>query len=279
MKKFDEIVNLQDTCVAYGSFDGMHKGHLKVVKEVVAQADKKNLIPVILSCPADKQVLTTEREKEYFLKDTGVDVLMSCKAGTDMLKTAIETLSAKVLVIGENHKDIETVKATAEKAGVEVVVCESESCDGEIITTEAVKKAFDACDFEKVTKLCGHAYVMIGEVMHGKALGRTVGMPTANLGAPDCKLKPPSGVYATSVAVDDEVFKAMTNIGKRPSVDDFDYVTIEAFILDFSRDIYGKEIVLEVYKFVRGVIKFASLEDVQKQVQKDIQTVRDTLNL
>lgn len=279
MKKYDEIVNLKDTCVAYGSFDGMHKGHLKVAKELAAQAGEKGLTSVVLSCPAGEQVLTTEREKEYFLKDTGVDVMMSCETGTDMLKAAIETLGAKVLVIGENHKDMEAVKAAAEEAGVEVVVCEAETCDGEIITAEAVKKAFDACDFEKVTELCGHAYTMIGEVMHGKALGRTVGMPTANLGAPDCKLKPPSGAYATSVTVDGETFKSMTNIGKRPSVDDFDYVTIEAFILDFSRDIYGKEIVLEVRKFVRGVIKFANLEEVQKQVQKDIQTVRDVLEL
>lgn len=119
--------------------------------------------------------------------------------------------------------------------------------------------------------------ISIGEVEHGKALGRTVGMPTANLGVADSKLKPPSGVYATSVQIDDEVFKSMTNIGKRPSVDDFDYVTIEAFILDFARDIYGKKIILGVRQFVRGVQKFNNLEEVQQQVQKDIQKVREVL--
>ena len=118
---------------------------------------------------------------------------------------------------------------------------------------------------------------MIGEVEHGKALGRTVGMPTANLSSETDKIKPLDGVYATVVHVDDEVYKSMTNIGKRPSVDDFDYVTIEAFILDFARDIYGKTLVLEVHQFVRGVQKFANLEEVQKQVQKDIQKVREVL--
>lgn len=274
MKKYDEIISMENTCVAFGSFDGVHKGHLKIVEETVAQAKKKGLASVVISCPADGSVMTTEREKEYLLKDTGIDVLITCKE-KDALKAALGKLGAKVLVIGGNHKDIDAVKKTAEEAGVEVVVCEVEKEDGEAITSELIQKAFDACDFEKVSALCGHPYTMIGGVMHGKALGRTVGMPTANLGVADDKLKPPSGVYATRLWVDGEKFKSLTNIGKRPSVDDFDYVTIEAFILDFSRDIYGKEVVMEVYKFVRGVQKFNNLEEVQKQVAKDIQAVRE----
>ena len=119
---------------------------------------------------------------------------------------------------------------------------------------------------------------MLGKVVHGKALGRTVGMPTANLQVPDKKIKPLDGVYCTRIILDNELFLAMTNIGKRPSVDTFDYVTIEAFILDFSRDIYGKQLVLEVHKFIRGVIKFDNLEQVQAQVQKDITEVRNLLD-
>ncbi len=276
MKKYDEMISMENTCVAYGSFEGVHRGHLKIVEKLTAQAKEKGLTSVIVSCPVKNDVMTTEKEKEYLLKDTGVDVLMTC-TDEDALKAVVDKLGVKTLVIGENHKDMDAVKAEAQKAGIEVVVCEAEKEDGEVITAEQVRKAFDVCDFEKVTKLCGHPYILIGEVMHGKALGRTVGMPTANLGAADSKLKPPSGSYVTRLWVDDEKFKAMTNIGKRPSVDDFDYVTIESFILDFSRDIYGKEIILEVHKFVRGVQKFNNLEEVQKQVQKDIQAVREFL--
>lgn len=279
MKKYDEIVRMENTCAAYGKFDSVHKGHLKIAEKVVAVAKEKGLTSVLVSQSAEEKVLTTEREKEHLLKDTGVEVFVSVPGGSAGVEKLIEALGIKVLVVGENHKEFDAVKEAAEKAGVEVLVCESEKADGQVITTAAVREALDACDFEKVTALCGHAYIMIGEVMHGKALGRTVGMPTANLGAPENKIYPPSGVYGTAVTVDGEKFKAMTNIGKRPSVDDFDYVTIEAFLLDFSRDIYGKEICLEVYKFVRGVIKFDSLADVQKQVQKDIQTVRDVLEL
>lgn len=279
MRVYEGIVDLKDTCVAWGVFDGMHRGHRKVVEELTAQAKKNGLVSVIVSCPGEGAVLTTEKEKEYLLKDSGVDIFITASPEEDMVTAMTERLGAKRLIVGENYENINVLKEEAEKAGIQVVLCETVMENGEPITTESVKKALQACDFEKVTALCGHQYIMLGEVVHGKALGRTVGMPTANLGVPDCKLKPPSGVYATSVKIDEEVFKAMTNIGKRPSVDEFDYVTIEAFILDFARDIYGKRIELEVYKYVRGVQKFDCLADVQKQVEIDIETVRNVLNI
>ncbi|WP_333791942.1 riboflavin kinase [Muricomes intestini] len=277
MKRLDKIVNMKNTCAAYGDFNGMHRGHLKIITELVAQAKKRGMKSVVISRPAKEEILTNEDEKAYFLERAGVDVLISCENEPDLLEQEIQTIGAKVLVVGENHKNLENVKVTANNAGIEVIICEPEKEDQQIITTAIVKKALIDCNFEKVTSLLGHPYIIIGKVVHGKALGRTVGMPTANLDTCETKLKPPSGVYATSIYVDEEHLKAMTNIGKRPSVDNFDYVTIEAFILDFDRDIYGRELVLEVQRFVRGVEKFNSLEEVQQQVQKDIQKVRDFL--
>ena len=110
--------------------------------------------------------------------------------------------------------------------------------------------------------------VLKGEVVHGKALGRTVGMPTANLCIEE-KL-PESGVYATRIVIDERVFDSITNIGKRPSVDQDDNVTVETYIFDFDEDIYGQTVKLEVCKFIRPVMQFQNLEEVQKQVEKDI---------
>lgn len=278
MKVYNEAVTMKDTCVVYGTFDGVHRGHIKVIEKAVETAKAKGLQTVVLSKISEKDYLTNEREKRYFFeKIEGVDAMVSSNA-EDLLETALYELGAKVVVAGADHEELEKVQAKCAETGAEVVVCETEKEAGEVITTEMVRKAFEDSDFEMVTKLCGHPYVMIGEVQHGKALGRTVGMPTANIGSDDGKLKPPSGVYATSVYVDGELYKAMTNIGKRPSVDDYDYLTIEAFILDFSKNIYGMEVVLEVFKFVRGVQKFDSLEEVQKQVQKDIEKVREVVS-
>lgn len=276
------VREMKDTCVAYGCFDGVHKGHLAVAEKVVEAAKEKGLTPVIVSCAKEGQVLSTEEEKEYLFKKEGVQEVVTYSGDETAEEVFVKdvlagTLGAKVIVVGANNANVAKVEEAAKACGAELVVCETVEADGEVITTAQVKEAFDKSDFDKIYDLCGHPYIMIDEVEHGKALGRTVGMPTANLGVADSKLKPPSGVYATSVQIDDEVFKSMTNIGKRPSVDDFDYVTIEAFILDFARDIYGKKIILGVRQFVRGVQKFNNLEEVQQQVQKDIQKVREVL--
>lgn len=114
-------------------------------------------------------------------------------------------------------------------------------------------------------------YVVKGEVVHGKALGRTVGKPTANLKAEKDAVIPPSGVYASIGIIDGKRYKAVTNVGTRPSVDNDNRVTIETFFLELNEDLYGKEITLEFLGFIRPTIKFDNLEQVSEQIQKDIE--------
>ena len=119
--------------------------------------------------------------------------------------------------------------------------------------------------------------VLTGKVIHGKALGRTVGMPTANIEVTNKNLLPQSGVYATRIKVGDETYLAVTNIGLRPTVDNEQQVTVEAHILDFNQDIYGQVVELEVHKFLRPIQKFGSLEEVLKQVKRDIEEAKKWL--
>lgn len=118
---------------------------------------------------------------------------------------------------------------------------------------------------------------LAGEVVHGKALGRTVGMPTANIEVAGKSLLPECGVYATRIKVGEETYLAVTNIGLRPTVDNEQQVTVEAHILDFDQDIYGQVVGLEVHKFLRPIQKFGSLEEVQQQVKKDIEEAKKCL--
>ena len=115
--------------------------------------------------------------------------------------------------------------------------------------------------------------VLIGKVVRGKALGRTVGMPTANLCITDGTI-PEEGVYATRIRIGDGVYTSVTNIGRRPTVDDESYITVETFIIDFDEEIYGEQAVLEVHKLLRPIQKFDSLKEVQKQVQKDAEMAK-----
>ena len=115
--------------------------------------------------------------------------------------------------------------------------------------------------------------ILSGKVVHGKALGRTVGMPTANL----CIEKgtiPEDGVYATRISVQGKTYISVTNIGRRPTVDKESYITVETHIIDFDEEIYGEQAVLKVHKLLRPVQKFESLQAVQKQVQIDVETAK-----
>ena len=114
-------------------------------------------------------------------------------------------------------------------------------------------------------------YTLKGEVVHGKALGRTVGKPTANLKAKKDAHIPPSGVYATIGIIDGKRYKSVTNVGTRPSVDNDNRVTIETFFMELNEDLYGKEIILEFIEFIRDTRKFENLEQVSVQIQKDIE--------
>ena len=115
-----------------------------------------------------------------------------------------------------------------------------------------------------------------GEVVHGKALGRTVGMPTANLRVEGEEL-PQVGVYATRIKIGDTYYNSVTNVGQRPSVDDEKHITVESFILDFHEEIYGEQIELELVAYLRPVQKFESLEEVSEQVKKDIESAKQYL--
>ena len=283
MKYIGELRELKNTCIAFGTFDSVHRGHLKVAQTLAREAARRNLTSVIVSFRKEGEVLTTEREKEFLFQDTGAEIFVSAENEGDTTDETVKEilagiLGAKALVVGESHRDLEAVRTAASSCGIEVITVKNVEDEEGLITTERVREAFDALDYEKVADLCGHPYIMMGEVVHGKALGRTVGMPTANVGVPNNKLKPDSGVYATLGHVAGGTWKSLTNIGKRPSVDNNDHITIEAFLLNFKQDIYGKPFRLEVHKFIRGVQKFNNLEEVQQQVQKDLQKVKNFLD-
>ena len=259
-------------CVAFGSFEFVHRGHLKVAKRVVELAKEKRLDSKIVSCPAIGEVYTTEKEKEYLFKKQGIDMFETVSVSrTEWLKKHGQEI--EVLVVGANCTGLQEIQELSCRMGFQLDVLDTVKYDGKPITRELLHRVFEENDFELLTELCGHPYILIGDVVHGKKLGRTVGMPTINLHIYKKKKRPNCGVYATKVTLGQETYKSATNIGKRPTVDDFDYVTIETFILDFDKEIYGEICILEIHKFLREVKKFDSLEAVQEQVKVDVSKV------
>ena len=290
MKHLYRIEKTDNACAAFGRFDGMHKGHRSLVQTLVREAKKRGLLSVLVSfVPSEGTfVYTTEEEKALLLKNCGLDVLISCSEKEKSDPAAlIKKTGASCIVCGEcaedEHEQCELLNAqpairkAACMLGIPVVMCEEVFENGKAISMPMLDAAFERGDFDAFSCLCGRPYMMAGKVLHGKGLGRTVGMPTANLGLAPNKKKPPEGVYATLTRIDGEVFKGLTNIGRRPSVDNDTKISTETLLLDFSRDIYGKKIELFVCAFIRNVAKFAGLVEVQKQVQKDIVAARTVL--
>ncbi len=281
MKYIDKAdFQISNSCVAFGSFDGVHSGHLAVIKKLL-ETSKRGMTSVLLCFdPVEEgKFLSTTEEKMELLGEDKPDVFIlyhsENKSKENFIKEVlIDKLGAKAVVVGKNNPDIGMLRESAKKYGFFLEECDEVATDGEPVTSERIKKELSEGSLEKAIEFLGHPYLMIGEVMHGKALGRTVGMPTANLGVGENKLMPRHAVYASRSVVEGESYKGLTNIGLRPSVDSFQYATIETFLLDFSNDIYGKKIKLEIQMLIREIQKFDSLDEVKQQVGRDLEFVK-----
>ncbi len=285
--------SLSNTCVAFGEFDGIHSGHSSVISSLTNKSKKLGLTSVVVcfnyaeELLSGRMLLSTEAEKKHLIADLSPDVLISLRIDEEnkddktedfIRDILIGKLGAKVVAAGSQDKNIEVLRKCAKEYGYELVECETVCEDGEAVTSERILNELSQGTLEKANKMLGHAYLIMGEVMHGKALGRTVGMPTANIGYETYKQLPAHGVYGTLSDIEGKKVKGLTNIGKRPSVDNFNYVTIEDFLLDFSGNLYGKVITLEVHVLIRGVMKFNNIEEVKSQVNKDIESIRAYLD-
>lgn len=282
--------NLNNTCVAFGSFDGVHRGHRAIINKLLDIA-RQGFTSVILSFEYDqtileKKILSTEIEKQYLLKKNGPEVMISYKIDELNKDTSperfikeilVDKLGAKVIVVGIGDNNINVLRSCSQKYGYVLVECETVFVDGEPVTSERILNELAEGTLRKANELLGHPYLIMGEVIHGKGLGRTVGMPTANLSFCQYKQLPVYGVFGTISQIDGKNVKGLTNIGKRPSVDNYNYATVETFLLDFSSDLYGIMMPLEIHKYIRGIIKFNNLGEVKAQVNKDIESIRSYL--
>lgn len=284
--------NMSNTCVAFGSFDGVHTGHRAVINKLL-DTSKQGLTSVILSFEYDetllngKKILSTQAEKQYLLSKNGPEVMISYKINKHNKDTStqsfikeilVDKLGAKVIVAGTDDCSIDLLRECAQKYGYTLAECDTVFADGKPVTSERIAKELTEGSLQKANELLGHPFLIMGQVMHGKELGRTVGMPTANLGFSQYKRLPAYGVFGTLSEIDGKNVKGLTNIGQRPSVDNYNYVTIETFLLDYSGDLYDKTIALEIHIFIRGIKKFSNLDQVKAQVNKDIESIRTYLD-
>ena len=224
--------------IACGVFDGVHTGHQALLSQ------KPDIVYVLP--PRTEHVLTTVDEKLALIR-----AFSGSAAQIELVEQLPEICSSDILSIDTiRYKDLP-------------------------ITTERIQAALLAGEIEDAEAMLGYPYTLRGEVVYGRQLGRTVGMPTVNLKTDDEKLLPAHGVYGTITIVDGVRYLGVTSIGPRPTVDNLPTVTIETFLLHFNRELYGQHISLELKMYIRPITKFENLEAVRKKVDEDVMYVME----
>lgn len=291
--------------ISMGTFDGVHKGHQQLIQQMVRDAREKNGCAVLITFdPHPKQVLypdaeplkmiQTLEEKIEFLKTTGLDHLVilpftqetSRWSAEDFVRNVfVKALNADKIYLGYDHRfgknrtgDYALMQELSNIYHFELNQVPAFFYQDTPISSTKIRAALTAGNIELSNEMLGHPYCLSGEVQHGKKLGRTIGVPTANIQLKDPnKILPKNGVYfgIAQVEGDPKKYRAAINIGVRPTVDWGDTVHIEAHLISFDQDIYNKRLTLEFINRIRDEQKFDQLEQLVQQITSDIEWVKN----
>lgn len=302
MQYFNNLNDLkieEPSVVTLGKFDGMHTGHQKLIKkvsEIAAQRGLKAVMftfdvsPQIKIGKSDYKLIVTREEKRLLAERFGIDVFIECPFNDEIRNTDAEDFVSGILIkkinaravvagtdfkFGKNRKgDARFLKENAVKFGIDVDIVEKEKDGEREISSTYVREELSKGNIEKVNALLGFEYFIMGEVVGGMHIGRNLGFPTINMEPKPDKLLPPNGVYSSLTDINGKTYESISNIGVKPTVDG-KKLGVETFILDFSGDLYGKTASVRLLEFIRPEIKFASVEELKKQVDTDIRNRKE----
>lgn len=276
----------EDSAVTLGKFDGLHRGHQKLIRRIL-ELESKGCKSVVftLNSKRAKGLLLTDEERREHLEKMGVSYLIDCPfvpeiAGMEpeefVSRILVDKLHARFLVVGEDFRfgykrkgDYRTLMELQKIYGFQVEVIRKEQYQGREISSTYVKEALAEGRMELVRELLGYPYYVTGEVLHGRKIGRTLGMPTTNLVPTTRKLLPPNGVYVSMTSIEQGEYQGITNIGYKPTVG-ADYRGVETYLFDFDGDLYGEMTQVKLLAFERPEMKFDSLEELKKSMHRDI---------
>lgn len=290
--------------IALGFFDGVHLGHASLLEMAKQRAGELGLRPAVISFDlhpdnlvAGQQVQlinSIQDRREVLQRVYGIEDVILVHFDENMMHMAwdafvedvlVEQYGAKHLVCGYDFRfgdkgagNPQRLQEKCRLMGVGCDVMPRFSLDGITVSSTYIRSLLEQGDMEEARRFLGHPHCLSGQVVHGRALGRTIGIPTANLLIPENVLVPAFGVYATKVVLPDGTEKlAVTNVGVRPTVDDSQKVTVEPWILDYSGDLYGQTIRVDFYRRLRGEKKFDGLQELQQEIFRNARETEEIL--
>lgn len=280
-----EFFSERPSAVTLGKFDGLHRGHQKLLQEV-RQLQKKGLYGIVFAIAPDQiPVLLTEEEKRKAVEAHGINCMIRCPFIPEILGMEPETfvsevligqLQAKYVIVGTDFRfgrnrggDVSLLETLQEKYGFTLIVLEKECYGEREISSTYVREALEASDMELVQALLGFPYPIIETVQHGRQLGRKIGMPTINQIPSHNKLLPKPGVYYSDAEIGGRICHGITNIGYKPTVDG-SFLGIETYLYHVKGNLYGQEAKVSLRKFCRAEQKFPSVDALKAQMEQDI---------
>lgn len=286
----------KNTVVALGNFDGVHIGHVEILKTAVEQAEKIDGISVCytfanhprsLFCDKDgKEIgyITDEDDKLSLIEKTGIDVVCSVDFNSKLMQMLPEKFVSDILAnqlnaagvsCGFNYRfgakaagDTDLLRILGDKYNIKTHIHDAVSIDGKTVSSTLIRNLIESGEMEQTAKCLGRRFSVKGVVIKGSELGEKIGFPTANISLDEHRIAPPNGVYETYTLLEGCRLPSVTNIGVKPTVGTFGRA-IETHILSECDKFYGKNIIIEFLKWERPEIKFSGIDELATQIAKD----------
>lgn len=274
---------------ALGCFDGLHIGHRAVIKRAVEIARYKRLAAIVWTPVGMERgpLLTDEAEKRELIMSMGVDFLaeqsfdaIKGQSGEQFVaQTLFGALNVRHAVTGFNFTfgaggkcGTHELCALLTTGNASLDVLSGVNIDGQVVASTRIRSLIEAGEVEKAAILLGRPYSIRGTVIHGRHIGHTIGIPTANLSLPSYRVLPLRGVYASEISTSLGYFRGISNVGVNPTVSIGGDARLETHLIGFDGDLYGQTITVKLLKFIRPEQQFASLDDLKAQIGEDIKT-------
>ena len=303
--KNDNLKSARGGVYALGNFDGVHLGHKKIISKVIDISISKNIPSGVLifdphprnyfNRKLDDFILSDLKTRSYLLEKTKLDFLGILKFDDFMSNLSPREFVEKIiknrvgvshLIVGYNFKfgknregDVQILSKICAEFNIDLTIIEQVKNLEQTISSSKIREGIKELDFEKVKKIIGDYWKILGEVIEGDKRGREIGFPTANIMLNNL-IKPDFGVYAVKIDYNNDTYDGIANFGVRPTFDKTKSLPIlEVHLFDFTDNLYGKEIVISFVDFIRKEKKFNGLESLKSQIQLDINVAKDLLGL
>ena len=284
------------TIYALGFFDGVHLGHQALLAACRELAGKHGCASGVVTFDAHPETLVAGNapklinslaDRQRLLYAYGMDTVLALPFDEQLMRTHWSAFLTQLVENGaagficgsdfrfgcKGEGNAQILAAFCESQKLPFTIVPQQLLDGIRVSSTHVRQLLADGDMESVSRFLGHPHVLTGEVISGRGLGRTIGVPTANLKIPEGVLLPKQGVYACLAQVNGKDYPAVTNIGSRPTVGGH-HVTVEPWLLDFEGDLYGQPITLAFYAYLRPEKKFDSLDALRSEIQKNAAETR-----